>query len=100
MSNWAAGWYQDPDNQGQIRYWDGNGWTEHRQGTPEGFATGQPGPDASGTGTRVDHAGTSEVDDATRVRPNADRSPETEALNTDSSGYGAAAGGAGGIRAG
>lgn len=89
MSDWAAGWYQDPDNQGQIRYWDGNGWTEHRQGTPEGFATGQPGPDAAGTGTRQDHAGTtSEVDDATRVRPSADRAPETEAITTDSSGYG------------
>ncbi|MFJ6132549.1 DUF2510 domain-containing protein [Janibacter terrae] len=90
MSNWAAGWYQDPDNQGQIRYWDGNGWTEHRQGTPEGFGVGQPGPDSSGTGTRQDHAGTtSEVDDATRVRPSSDRAPETEAISTDSTGYGA-----------
>lgn len=89
MSTWAAGWYQDPDNQGQIRYWDGNGWTEHRQATPEGFATGQPGPDSSGTGTRQDHAGSvGEVDDATRVRPSADRGPETEALPSDGSGYG------------
>lgn len=89
MSNWAAGWYQDPDNQGQIRYWDGNGWTEHRQATPEGFGVGQPGPDSSGTGTRQDTVGsTSEVDEATRVRPNADRSPETEAISTDSTSYG------------
>ena len=93
MSDWAAGWYEDPEHQGQIRYWDGNGWTEHRQATPEGFATGQPGPDASGTGVRQDDTGsTSEVDDATRVRPSADRPPETEAINTDSgAGYGAGA---------
>lgn len=96
MSNWAAAWYQDPEHQGQIRYWDGNGWTEHRQATPEGFATGQPGPDASGTGVRQDSAGGSEVDDATRVRPSADRSPDTEAISNDSAGYGGtAAGGAG-----
>ncbi|WP_282069985.1 DUF2510 domain-containing protein [Janibacter hoylei] len=100
MSNWAAGWYQDPDNQGQIRYWDGNGWTEHRQATPDGFAADQPGPDSSGTGTRQDTVGsTSEVDEATRVRPNADRSSETEAISTDSTSYGAAAGAAGGYGA-
>ncbi|MDN5717027.1 MAG: DUF2510 domain-containing protein [Janibacter sp.] len=92
MSNWAAGWYQDPDNQGQIRYWDGNGWTEHRQATPDGFGVGAPGPDSSGAGTRQDNVGsTSEVDEATRVRPNADRAPETEAISTDNAGYGAAA---------
>ncbi|WP_068265194.1 DUF2510 domain-containing protein [Janibacter limosus] len=92
MSNWAAGWYQDPDNQGQIRYWDGNGWTEHRQATPDGFGVGAPGPDSSGAGTRQDNVGsTSEVDEATRVRPNADRAPETEAISTDSTSYGAAA---------
>lgn len=96
MSNWAAAWYQDPENQGQIRYWDGNGWTEHRQGTPEGFGLGQPGPDATGTGPRQDTVGsTSEVDEATRVRPNADRAPETEAISTDSTSYGQSAGAAG-----
>ena len=92
MSSWAAGWYQDPEQQGQIRYWDGHGWTEHRQATPEGFGVGQPGPDASGTGTRQDTVGdTSEVDEATRVRPSADRAPETEAISTnEAAGYGAA----------
>ncbi|WP_165399628.1 DUF2510 domain-containing protein [Janibacter limosus] len=96
MSNWAAGWYQDPDNQGQIRYWDGNGWTEHRQATPDGFGVGAPGPDSTGTGTRQDSVGsTSEVDEATRVRPNADRSPETESISTDSTSYGSSAGAAG-----
>ena len=25
-----AGWYHDPQRPGGFRYWDGNGWTEHR----------------------------------------------------------------------
>ena len=25
----AAGWYPDPTNQSDLRYWDGAGWTEH-----------------------------------------------------------------------
>lgn len=26
-----AGWYQDPQNNGLMRYWDGQQWTEHTQ---------------------------------------------------------------------
>ncbi len=33
----AAGWFVDPDNAAQFRYWDGAAWTEHR--SPRGPAT-------------------------------------------------------------
>lgn len=30
------GWYIDPEKEGQQRYWNGSGWTEHRTtGLPE-----------------------------------------------------------------
>ena len=30
VSTTPAGWYADPDDAGQQRYWDGQVWTEHR----------------------------------------------------------------------
>ena len=30
MGDVAAGWYSDPDDSSQLRYWDGSQWTEHR----------------------------------------------------------------------
>lgn len=30
MTTTPAGWYADPDNALQLRYWDGTRWTEHR----------------------------------------------------------------------
>src|SRR5512132_2078248 len=30
-----AGWYPDPEQAGQLRYWDGGTWTEHRSPAQE-----------------------------------------------------------------
>src|SRR5215218_2806892 len=45
----AAGWYPDPKDPGQRRYWDGSNWTEHSE--PQ---TGGPGqaPGAAATAAR------------------------------------------------
>ena len=37
----AAGWYPDPEQPGQQRYWDGQQWTEHRAPL-EGGGSSQP----------------------------------------------------------
>ena len=54
------GWYTDPENQGQLRYWDGSEWTEFRgpQTAPPARRTrdAQPngtGPAGSPTGSGV-----------------------------------------------
>jgi uncharacterized protein YbjQ (UPF0145 family) len=43
----APGWYPDPQTEGQLRYWDGNTWTEHVQaasGMAEPVAQAGPAP--------------------------------------------------------
>jgi uncharacterized protein YbjQ (UPF0145 family) len=35
----APGWYPDPQTEGQIRYWDGKGWTEHVQPAAQAEST-------------------------------------------------------------
>ena len=42
MNDQPAGWYPDPNNASQVRYWSGNAWTERRR--PRGQA---PAPGAS-----------------------------------------------------
>lgn len=34
MSTTPAGWYPAPNEEGLARWWDGNGWTEHRSPLP------------------------------------------------------------------
>jgi len=43
-SQQAAGWYDDPENATQLRYWDGSQWTNDR--SPK--AGGQPAAGAGG----------------------------------------------------
>ena len=38
----AAGWYPDPEQPGQQRYWDGQQWTEHRAPLEGGAGSSQP----------------------------------------------------------
>lgn len=45
----SAGWYQDPEYPGQLRYWDGEDWTAHRSPAP---GTTPPPPGAA-TGDRT-----------------------------------------------
>jgi hypothetical protein len=44
MNGTPAGWYDDPEQPGQQRYWDGNAWTEHRA---PGAAAPTPPPAAA-----------------------------------------------------
>src|SRR5918999_2421770 len=37
-ANPPAGWYPDPHGQAELRYWDGNTWTEHTSGEAPGAA--------------------------------------------------------------
>jgi hypothetical protein len=45
-STFAAGWYPDPWVPGQLRYWDGEVWTDHVE-TPQGAVTAAPVPTGS-----------------------------------------------------
>ncbi|MBB6566437.1 RDD family protein [Kribbella sandramycini] len=48
--SFQAGWYDDPENQSQQRYWDGNAWTDRRR--PK---YGQPAPERPQDGQSVQH---------------------------------------------
>ena len=56
MSQWAEGWYPDPENDEMIRWWDGTAWTEHRQPAQGVGATGAsaaPGTPSGGSGSKA-----------------------------------------------
>lgn len=38
----AAGWYDDPEQSGRQRYWDGATWTQHFSGGPPATTSPQP----------------------------------------------------------
>jgi len=42
MSNPAAGWYDDPENPGQTRWWDGSAWAAAGQGPAAPGAPSSP----------------------------------------------------------
>jgi hypothetical protein len=52
----AAGWYPDPEDATQQRYWDGTQWTEHRAPLSGGPAAGAQ-PPAAGQGQQDWSAG-------------------------------------------
>jgi hypothetical protein len=55
----AAGWYADPEDASQLRYWDGAAWTEHRSPAPDsGGGTPTSGGAAGGSSAYGAAAGT------------------------------------------
>lgn len=39
MNDVASGWYPDPEDAAQVRYWDGTMWTDHRAPAPASTST-------------------------------------------------------------
>lgn len=46
----VAGWYEDPQQAGEVRYWDGSRWTEDHAPAAPGPAVGSPGASAPAPG--------------------------------------------------
>ena len=89
MSQWAEGWYPDPENDEMIRWWDGTAWTEHRQAKPVESATGTS--DAVG-GAEATAPADGEAGDRTVAR-NHPIGSTGDASATSDSGYDATAAG-------
>jgi hypothetical protein len=49
----APGWYPDPHDRAQQRYWDGDAWTEHRHPATSDSSAGQ-GPEDTAVLPRVE----------------------------------------------
>lgn len=62
MSSVAPGWYTDAENAALIRWWDGEGWTDHTQPNPAA-----PAPDASAYPPPVSAAATAEPTAASSI---------------------------------
>ncbi|WP_197496732.1 DUF4352 domain-containing protein [Mycobacterium sp. 1274761.0] len=60
-----SGWYPDPEQAGQLRYWDGTAWSEHRSPAQEPPTAAPQDPDA-------------EAEPAAEPEPPATEQPTTE----------------------
>ena len=49
MSNPPGNWYPDPHDASQLRYWDGQQWTEHRAPVQQAAQPSQTGDAAPAT---------------------------------------------------
>lgn len=64
MTNTPAGWYPDPEQPLQQRWWDGSTWTDHRQPAPA-----PAGPPSAATNPQQAGATSAVGGDATGSRP-------------------------------
>ena len=86
-----AGWYDDPENAGQLRWWDGSRWTEQRQPRMDAEDTPPP-PPVPGSAVGPASMSSSPWDAATR---DSGESWGAGAAGPTGAGFGGAAGGGG-----
>ena len=91
-----AGWYDDPENAGQLRWWDGSRWTEQRQPRMDAEDTPPPpppsAPPAAGSAVGPASMPSSPWDAAAR---DSGESWGAGAAGATGAGFGGAAGGGG-----
>lgn len=57
MSTFPDGWFRDPENPGQLRYWDGSAWTGERMDVPAYAGHGAIDPPSSPTSSNLMRSG-------------------------------------------